>query len=141
MLSYSCAASPPGKSARAEPPSGMNSVSPTKAASPITCVMQAGVWPGVCIAGGHLADLVGVAIVEQPVELAAVALELGAFVEDLAEGVLHDGDVLADADLAAQLLLDIGRGRQVVGVDMGLDQPLELEAVLADVAMISSALS
>jgi hypothetical protein len=32
-----------------------------------------------------------------------VALELGAFVEDLAEGVLHDGDVLADADLAAQL--------------------------------------
>ena len=32
------------------PPSGMNSVSPTKAASPITWVMQAGVWPGVCMA-------------------------------------------------------------------------------------------
>ena len=39
---------PDGGSARAEPPSGMKSVSPTKAASPITCVMQAGVWPGVC---------------------------------------------------------------------------------------------
>jgi hypothetical protein len=34
---------------------------------------------------------------------AAVALELGAFVEDLAEGVLHHGDLRADADLAAQL--------------------------------------
>ena len=48
--SYSTPASPPGKSARAEPPSGMNSVSPTKAASPTRKVMQAGVWPGVWIA-------------------------------------------------------------------------------------------
>ena len=37
-------------------------------------------------------------------------------------------DVLADAELAAELALDIGRGRQVVGMDMGLDQPFELEA-------------
>ena len=126
-------ASPPGKSARAEPPSGMNSVSPTKAASPITCVMQAGVWPGVCIAKAVMpADLVGVAVLEQPVELAAVALELGAFVEHLAEGVLHDGDVLADADLAAELALDIGRGRQVVGMDMRLDQPFERQAAAPD---------
>ena len=126
-------ASPPGKSARADPPSGMNSVSPTKAASPMTCVMQAGVWPGVWIARHvHLADRVGVAVVEQPVELRAVALELGALVEDLAEGVLHDGDVAADAELAAQLLLDVGRGGQVVGMDMGLDQPLDREAVRLD---------
>jgi hypothetical protein len=59
----------------------------------------------------------------------AVALELGAFVEDLAEGVLHDGDLVADADLAAELFLDVGRGRQVVGMDMGLDQPFQLQAV------------
>jgi hypothetical protein len=31
---------------------------------------------------------------EQRVELRAVALELGAFVEDLAEGVLHDHDLV-----------------------------------------------
>ena len=98
----------------------------------MTCVMQAGVWPGrVHGEGRHAADRVGVAVLEQPVELAAVALELGAFVEDLAEGLLHDGDVLADADLAAELALDIGRGRQVVGMDMRLDQPFELQAVLA----------
>jgi hypothetical protein len=81
---------------------------------------------------GHSADLVGVAVVEQPVELRAVALELGAFVEDLAEGVLHHGDVAPDADLAAQLPLDIGRGGQVVGVDMGLDQPFQRQAPVAD---------
>ena len=57
----------------------------------MTCVMQAGVWPGVCMAKAVMrADLVAVAILEQPVELAAVALELGAFVEDLAECVLDD---------------------------------------------------
>jgi hypothetical protein len=78
-------------------------------------------------------DHVGVAILEQRVELRAVALELGAFVEDLAEGVLHHGDLVADADLAAELLLDVGRGRQVVGMDMGLDDPLELQAVGLDV--------
>jgi hypothetical protein len=81
--------------------------------------------------GAHAADHVGVAILEQRVELAAVALELGAFVEDLAEGVLHHGDVAADADLAAELLLDVGRARQVVGMDMGLDQPLELQPLFA----------
>ena len=80
----------------------------------------------------HGADRVAVAVLEQAVELRAVALELGALVEDLAEGLLHDGDPGADADLAAELLLDVGRGRQVVGVDMGLDQPLEPQAALAD---------
>jgi hypothetical protein len=64
---------------------------------------------------------------------AAVALELGAFVEDFAEGVLHDHDLVADTDLAAQLLLDVGRGRQVVRMDVGLDDPLQLQAVVLDV--------
>jgi hypothetical protein len=68
-----------------------------------------------------------VALAEQPVELRPVAPELGAFVEHLAEGVLHDADVLADADPAAQPLLQIGRGRQVVGVDVGLEYPLHLQ--------------
>lgn len=81
---------------------------------------------------GQRADLIAVAILEQAVELAAVALELGAFVEDLAEGVLDDGDVLADADLAAELALYVGRSGKVVGMDMGLDQPFEIEAVLFD---------
>jgi hypothetical protein len=47
----------------------------------------------------------------------------------------------ADADLAAELVLDVGRARQVVGMDMGLDQPLKLQAVGLDVLDHRSALS
>ncbi len=54
-------------------------------------------------AGLDRADLEGVAILEQVVELAAVALEFGAGIEDLAEGVLDDGDLVADAEPAAEL--------------------------------------
>ena len=48
MEAKSVSDEPPGKSQRAVPKSGMNSVSPTNAALPITWTMQAGVWPGVC---------------------------------------------------------------------------------------------
>jgi chromosomal replication initiation ATPase DnaA len=47
--------------------------------------------------GRHAADLIGVAIAEQPVELAAIATELGALIEHLAKDILHDGDLIADA--------------------------------------------
>ena len=80
----------------------------------------------------HLADVKAVALFEERVELRAVALELGALVEDLAEGVLDDPDVVADADLAAELLLKIGRGGEVVGMDMGLQDPLHVEALALD---------
>jgi len=49
MARQSLAASPPGKSQRAVPESGMNSVAWTKAASPTTTVMEASVCPGECI--------------------------------------------------------------------------------------------
>ena len=64
-----------------------------------------------------------IAFAEQAVELAAVALELRPLVEDLAERVLHHGDLLANADLAADTLLYIGRGGQVIGMDMGFKDP------------------
>ena len=73
---------------------------------------------GVHDIGHHRADGVGIAVAEEPVELGAVALELGAFVEDLAEGVLNDRDVLADAQFAAELLLDVGCAGQVVGMQV-----------------------
>ena len=67
----------------------------------------------------HRADLVGVAIFEQPVELAAVALKIGAFIEDLAEYLLHDSDLLTDPDLAAELVLNVRSSRQMIGMHMG----------------------
>ena len=74
----------------------------------------------------QLADVETVAFDEKLVELRPVALELGAFVEDLAERVLHHGDTVADPDLAADLFLDIGRGREVVGMHMAFQKPLNI---------------
>ena len=73
-----------------------------------------------------------VSIVQQPVELAAVAGEFGACVEKLAKGVLHGGDVRADGQPAAQVLVQVRRCREVVGVHMCLQQPLHLQAELAN---------
>jgi hypothetical protein len=44
------------------------------------------------------------------IELAAVALKLRPGVEHLAEDVLHDTNVLADAERAAEPFLDVRRG-------------------------------
>src|SRR5699024_5311075 len=78
------------------------------------------------------ADRECVAVGEELVELAAVTLECGSCIEDLAERVLNDGDVLTDADATAELLLDIGRGREMIGMNVGLQNPVELQAVAAD---------
>ena len=56
----------------------------------------------------HGADCILIAISKQPVELAAIALEFGAFIEDLAEHILHDANLVADANFPAKLGLDIG---------------------------------
>ena len=66
------------------------------------------------------------------VELAAVALEFGPGIEDPAEDVLDDTNVVADAERAAEPLLDVGRGREVVRVDVGLEDPLDLKPLLPD---------
>ena len=58
--------------------------------------------------GLQIADLVSVAVFEEAIELTAIALEFSTFVENLPEDVLHDPNVLADADLSADLALDIG---------------------------------
>ena len=66
------------------------------------------------------------------VELAAAALELGSGVEHLAEDVLDDTDVPADGERAAEPVLDVGRCREVVRVEVGLENPLDLQPLLTD---------
>ena len=50
----------------------------------------------------EVADSEALKIDEQIVELAAIALELGPGIENLAEDVLNDADVLADAERATE---------------------------------------
>ena len=78
--------------------------------------------------GVDAADLEGLAVDEEVVELAAVAGNVGG-VEHRPEDLLDLADMLADTDLRAGLQLDIGGARQVVGMGMGLEHPLDGEAV------------
>ena len=94
--------------------------------------MSAGVWPGTSSAvASTLADPEGLAVLEQVVELAAVGQEAALQVVELLERRLHLADVLADGDAAAHALLQVARARQVVGVRMRLQDPLDLSGPLS----------
>ena len=70
--------------------------------------------------GRHQTDFISVAVDKQPVELAAVAPEFRAFVEDFAKDLLDRLDVLAYPELATELPLNVGRRRKMISVSMGL---------------------
>ena len=108
MERYSWRASPPGKSQRAVPTSGMNSVSPTKAASPTVGHVGRRVAGHVDGGGLQRANAEGLAVGEQAAELRAVQREARLQVEDALEHALHGADGAADGDDAAQLLLQVG---------------------------------
>ena len=84
-------------------------------------------------AGGDAADLEGVAVAEQLVELAAVTGEARFHVEQGGEGVLHRAHLLADGQAAAELGAQVVAGTQVVGMHMGFQDPLHAQALFADV--------
>jgi hypothetical protein len=46
------------------------------------------------------------------------------------EDLLHVPDVLADANLGAGLELEVGRARQVIGMGMRLEHPIDLETAV-----------
>src|SRR3546814_441193 len=69
------------------------------------------------------------AVGNELVELRTVARELGAFVEYLPEHTLDGDDFPTDDELAAKLFLKIGRGRKVIGMGMGLENPVDCEAL------------
>jgi hypothetical protein len=92
--------------------------------------MHAGVWPwGVNGKALKATNLVQVAILEQLVELRAISLKFGPFVENLSKGVLNLLDILTNPDFSAQLPLDIGCARKMVCLDVGFYDPLEMQAI------------
>ena len=68
------------------------------------------------------------AIGEQMVELHAGARHVGR-IEQIAEHFLHFADVRADADLRAGLGLQVGCGREMVGMGVGLEDPFDRQPV------------
>ncbi|CAB3646834.1 hypothetical protein LMG24076_00714 [Trinickia soli] len=69
------------------------------------------------------ADLKQLTIGEQFVEWLLVARAIEPHVEQLAEDLLDFDYLGADCDSSAGLLLQVGRGREVIGMNMRLEQP------------------
>jgi len=82
---------------------------------------------------GEIADGEGVAILEQAVELAAVAGDAGTGIEDPAEGLLDRRDMLADAELRAEARLQEVSGAQMIGMDMSFQDPIDRQMLRCDV--------
>ncbi|MNE95740.1 hypothetical protein D3C80_1938720 [compost metagenome] len=63
---------------------------------------------------------------KQVIELRTVDTELRLKVEQTLEHPLNLADGFADRDLATQLVAQVRRGGQVIGMGMGFQQPLHL---------------
>ncbi|MNG10330.1 hypothetical protein D3C84_937900 [compost metagenome] len=59
------------------------------------------------------------------IELTSVASHIASCVEQLAEHFLHRRNVAADAYFSTELFLQVGRCREVVCVDVGLEYPVD----------------
>ena len=63
------------------------------------------------------------------IELGSVALELAAGVEDFTEHILHPDDLAPDGNLTAESLLQIRGRRQVIGMGVRLEQPIDCQTL------------
>ena len=59
------------------------------------------------------------AVAEQPVELRSVGGEVRPGIEQPAEGILYLDHPRPDTDFTAERVLEIGRGGDVIGMDVG----------------------
>ena len=93
-----------------------------------------GVARGVHDRDAQAADRDRLAIGKEMVELAAVGGEARSGVEKPAEYALHDSHLPADRCPAAELFLEVGGCREVIGVDVRLENPLDAGTGLGDAA-------
>jgi hypothetical protein len=80
-------------------------------------------------------------VVKQMVELRPVEPELRFQIEEFLEPSLYTANALAYGYLATQMAFQVRRGRQVVGVRMRLENPLDTQFMCAHKAMTLSALA
>ena len=70
---------------------------------------------------------------KEAVELRAVSRESRALVEHFRKDVLDRANFATDGKRAAELLFEIGRGREMIGVIVRFEEPLHAQALLTDV--------
>src|SRR3546814_11648952 len=70
-----------------------------------------------------------VAIGPETIEIRAITAKFGSGVEDVAEHSLNVPDMLADRDRAAEPFLDHSCCRQMIGMRVGLQKPVDRDAL------------
>ena len=65
------------------------------------------------------------AVGKQMIELTAITSHRRFGIEQCAKDLLHRLDVLTDTNLATEMFFQVRRGRQVIGMDMGFQYPLD----------------
>ncbi len=78
-------------------------------------------------------DRQAVALFQQAIELAAITCEARLGGEDIGKDVLHFAYARPDRQLAIQLAFQVGGRRQVVGVDVGFEDPLDIQPLFFDI--------
>ena len=78
---------------------------------------------------GNISKWEGLPVRQEPVELRAVRREFTSHVEQRAERLLHLDHASADPGASAELSLEVVRRRQMVGMNMGLENPLDVKTV------------
>ncbi|MNV89319.1 hypothetical protein D3C71_1836030 [compost metagenome] len=74
----------------------------------------------------QVADAKTFFVLKQGIELATISGKAGFGIEQRAEDFLYLSDVRSDGCVAAELLLEVGRCRKVICVNMGFQNPLHL---------------
>ncbi len=96
--------------------------------------MQAGVWPGTWNAStSRPPKREGIAVGHYKIELATVPPKAITPSEYRSDGLLHRGDLRANHNLSTELLTNVGRAGEMVGVNVGFEDVAQAEVVASDV--------
>ena len=76
----------------------------------------------------EIADAEGLAVSEESIELAAVGRQV-IDIEYVPEGVLHHADLRSDRQCSAELLLQVWRAAQVIGVNVSFEDPVDVQFI------------
>ena len=80
----------------------------------------------------HPADTECFTVGKQMIEVTAIRRKVRSQIKNLLESLLNLGNLLPDGRSAAQLVLEIVRGRQMIGVRMRFKDPFRLQSFFAD---------
>ena len=75
----------------------------------------------------------GIAVGQHKIELATVPAKAIILSEYRTEGLLHRGDLRANHNLSTELLTNVGRAGEMVGVNVGFEDVAQAEVVVSDV--------